>query len=461
MELFPTPASPAPESPHVFTVTEVTQVVRQVLEEAIGQVWVEGEVSNLRKQPSGHQYFTLKDERCQLQCVMFARQGMWRKAVSLSDGMHVIARGTLSVYEARGQYQLNVQHVQAGGAGLLQAKFEALKQKLQAEGLFDSERKRAIPPFPIAVGIVTSPSGAVIRDMLNVLGRRAPWIHVIVNPVRVQGEGAAAEIAEAIRELNDFERWGWRPVDVIVVARGGGSIEDLWQFNEETVARAIAASEIPVISAVGHEIDFTIADFVADLRAPTPSAAAELVAPDRAELQRRIEQVLARLQRHLTVICERHRHRLAGFLRGTLHREPVRCLQSAAQRLDSAVEGLRWAIRSNATTRKERLQALNAIVRQHRPDQQLAIRRQQVTAMRQRLGQALKHQLAEDRRRLASARDLLELISPQATLERGYTITSTPKGKLLTSAVEAAASKRIVTRFAEGSIEAEVIPPVA
>ncbi|RYD76231.1 MAG: exodeoxyribonuclease VII large subunit, partial [Verrucomicrobiaceae bacterium] len=221
-------AKEARPEPRVLTVSQLTKSVRAALEQSIGQVWVEGEVSNYRKQASGHQYFTLKDEGSQLSCVMFARPGMWRKEVPLADGMCVQARGNLTVYEARGQYQLNVQLVQAGGAGLLQAKFEALKRKLEAEGLFDPERKQSMPPFPTAIGIVTSPTGAALRDMLNILARRAPWMRLIISPVRVQGEGAAEEIAAAVEELNRFEDLGLRPVDIIVVARGGGSAEDLW-----------------------------------------------------------------------------------------------------------------------------------------------------------------------------------------------------------------------------------------
>ncbi len=452
------PAAPSTE-PHVFSVSEVTQVVRQVLEQAIGQVWIEGEVSNYRKQPSGHQYFTLKDAQSQLQCVMFARQGMWRRSAPLADGMHVVARGVLTVYEARGQYQLNVQHVQAEGAGLLQAKFEALKRKLQDEGLFDSERKRPMPAFPVSVGIVTSATGAALRDMLNILSRRAAWVHVIVSPVRVQGDGAAEEIAAAVAELNQFEEAGLRPVDVIIVGRGGGSTEDLWAFNEEIVARAIAASAIPVISAVGHEIDFTIADFVADLRAPTPSAAAELVSPDRGELHRRLEQMLSRLERHLMARCEYERHRLDMLRRNAIFREPARRLQMAAQRIDLAVEELRRAVRDRLARHREIVNSLNAVVRQHRPDQRLAAQRMQVQAMEQRLAGALKHHLAGRRQRLDAAADLLRLISPLATLERGYTITTDTEGALLRSASEASEGRRMITRFADGAVESEVRGP--
>jgi exodeoxyribonuclease VII large subunit len=269
----------------VLTVSELTRSIRGTLETKFGAIWVQGEVSNYKLHPNGHQYFTLKDARAQIACVI------WKDTVlpgrPLRDGARVQVYGKVSVFEARGQYQFAVQIVEAFGFGALQAKFEALKRKLEAEGLFDAARKRALPKFPRRIGIVTSPSGAAIRDILNILRRRAPWLSILISPVRVQGTGAAQEIAVAIRELaTPNEKFA--PVDLIVIARGGGSIEDLWEFNEEVVARTIASMNVPIVSAIGHEIDFTIADFVADLRAPTPSAAAELIVPDIVDLRRHI-----------------------------------------------------------------------------------------------------------------------------------------------------------------------------
>src|SRR5206468_1222210 len=298
-----------------FTVCELTRAIRGVLETKFGAVWVQGEISNYRLYPSGHQYFTLKDQRAQIACVIW-RDTLPRKLSGqpLVDGSQVQVYGTVTVFEARGQYQLNVQILQPRGVGLFQAKFEALKRKLEAEGLFAAERKRPLPKFPRRIGIVTSPSGAAIRDMVNVLRRRAPWLQILINPVRVQGTGAAQEIAVAIRELAQMTaaqlckllpqvenlRHAEQPaLDLIVVTRGGGSIEDLWEFNEEIVARAIFHSPVPIVSAVGHEIDFTISDFVADLRAPTPSAAAELIVPDIVDLQRRIDGCTRALSRQL------------------------------------------------------------------------------------------------------------------------------------------------------------------
>src|SRR5213078_1947997 len=301
------------QSSKVFTVSELTRSIRGTLETRFAGVWVQGEISNYKLHPSGHQYFTLKDQRAQISCVIW-RDTMLPPRQPLTDGAQVQVYGTVTVFEARGQYQLNVQIIQPRGVGLLQAKFETLKRKLEAEGLFAAERKRPLPKFPHRIGIVTSPSGAAVRDILNVLRRRAPWLQILINPVRVQGTGAAQEIAVAIRELaNPNENFA--PVDLIVLTRGGGSMEDLWEFNEEIVARTIADVTVPTVSAIGHEIDFTIADFVADLRAPTPSAAAELIVPDIVDLRRHMDT------------CAR-----------ALGRELINRMRDAQQRLDHARE---------------------------------------------------------------------------------------------------------------------------
>src|ERR1700757_5087148 len=281
----------------IFTVSQLTRSIRSTLETKFGAVWVQGEISNYKLHPSGHQYFTLKDQRAQISCVIW-RDTMAPLRKPLVDGAQVQVYGTVTVFETRGQYQLNVQILQPRGVGLLQAKFEALKRKLETEGLFAPEHKRPLPNFPRRIGIVTSPTGAAVRDMLNVLHRRAPWLQILINPVRVQGAGAAQEIAVAIREFA-LPNEGFLPLDLIVVTRGGGSIEDLWEFNEEIVAGAIFNSAVPIVSAVGHEIDFTMCDFVADLRAPTPSAAAELIVPDVIDLQRQIERCARTLGQQL------------------------------------------------------------------------------------------------------------------------------------------------------------------
>ncbi len=454
-DLFGTP-EPKREEPRVFSVSEITRSVRAVLEDEIGTVWVEGEVSNYRKQASGHQYFTLKDAQAQLPCVWFARGGSRLKQVALADGMQVQVRGAMTVYEARGQYQLSVQVVQAGGAGLLQAKFEALKRKLDAEGLFDAERKRRLPEFPATIGIVTSPTGAALRDMLNIISRRAPWMRVIVCPARVQGEGCAEEIAAGVAALNRISDGGMRLVDVIVVARGGGSVEDLWGFNEEVVARAIAASAIPVVSAVGHEIDFTIADFAADLRAPTPSAAAELIAPDGAELSRRIGQLLVQARRQMIGALAAHRSRVDFLARSAFFREPEMRLGEARQRTDLAEEALGRIARDGITDARHRLAALLAALRQHRPDQLLAMRRQLFDARRREFDRRFEQSLKEQKARFDRLAGMLRLLAPEATLARGYSITMKADGTVISSVKEARLGMRLVTRITDGEIESKV-----
>jgi exodeoxyribonuclease VII large subunit len=455
--LFPEAAPPSPPTPHVFSVAEITQVVRRLLEEAIGQVSVEGEISNYRKQASGHQYFTLKDGSAQLSCVMFARPGMWRRAgPPLADGMQIVARGMLTVYEARGQYQLNVQSVQAAGAGLLQARFEALKRKLEAEGLFAAGRKRPLPTFPRRLGIVTSPSGAALRDMLNILTRRSPWVEILISPVRVQGEGASREIAAAIAELNRLAEFGLAPVDTIIVARGGGSVEDLWEFNEEAVARAIAASAIPVISAVGHETDFTISDFVADLRAPTPSAAAELAAPDRTELLRRLADRATRLQRCANAELLRQKQHLVALTRSGLFREPRLRLDELAQRLDLAGDALRRALRDRLSLSRERVSSFAAYLRQHRPDQLLQIKRHRLEALAPRLRACTKAAIDRETHRLKELESLLRLLSPEATLQRGYALAFTREGTLVRSAMQLSTGQDIKVRLHDGDAESTV-----
>jgi exodeoxyribonuclease VII large subunit len=426
---FDTPPASRAE-PHVFSVSEVTRSVRTVLEQCFAsEIVVEGEVSNYRKQASGHQYFTLKDAQSQLTCVMFARPGAWRKqTIPLEDGMQIRARGRLTVYEARGQYQLSVQQVEPAGAGLLQAKFEALKRKLQAEGLFDPARKKALPQFPAVVALVTSPSGAALRDMLNIFTRRSPWLRQIVVPARVQGDGSAEEIVAALQLLNDWERRALPKPDVIVVARGGGSAEDLWEFNEEIVARAVVASAIPVVSAVGHEIDFTICDFAADLRAPTPSAAAEIIAPDGAELLRRIELLGARVQR-----------------------EVRNQIDSQAQQLDMAGEALVRGLRDRLGRYKAWLAEQGAWLKAHRPDQIIQMRRQMIASLEQQLARCFTTGFDRRRQQLQRFADHLRLLSPDDTLKRGYSITTHADGRLVRSRAEVKSGEKVLTRLSDGS----------
>ena len=454
------PESPAKdEAPRVLSVSELTRAVRLILEEGIGEVWVKGEISNYRRQASGHHYFTLKDDGSQLPCVLFAGSARSLRGLQLADGVQVQAFGELTVYEARGQYQLVVQHLQEEGLGALQARFEALKARLAAEGLFDASRKRPLPAFPARIGVVTSPTGAAIRDFLKVLQRRMPSVEVIVHPVRVQGRGAAAEIARAIRDFSGAPENGLPAIDLMVVTRGGGSLEDLWEFNEEAVARAIASSRVPVVSAVGHEIDFTLSDFAADLRAPTPSAAAELVAPDRAELLRGVQACANRLLRECANVLQLWRARLEARERSALFREPERVLRERAQRLDTAEMAMRRIPVQFLREKDGRLRHAAAVVAAHRPAARLAMLRETLSRSEILLGESIARGVLRRRERLISASALLAALSPEATLSRGFTITFDADGRIVRAAADLHPGEKICTRFQDGQIGSTVQNP--
>jgi exodeoxyribonuclease VII large subunit len=416
----------------VLTVAELTRQIRGALETRFGAVWVQGEVSNYKLHPSGHQYFTLKDQRAQIACVIF-RNTMAPLRQPLVDGTQVQLYGNVSVFEARGQYQLSVQILQPRGLGLLQAKFEALKRKLDAEGLFDAARKRALPRFPRRIGIVTSPSGAAIRDMLNVLRRRAPWLQILINPVRVQGSGAAAEIAVAIRELAAPNEY-FAAVDLIVIARGGGSIEDLWEFNEEIVARTIADVSLPIVSAIGHEIDFTICDFVADLRAPTPSAAAELIVPDIVDLRRHLD------------VCVR-----------ALVREQLKRLHDAQQQLDLAHAALLRCVSHKIDNCKRALIHMARAIQARSPARELMMRRNSFVDLRRRLADLPKRLLENAQHRFREMEGLLRVLGPDATLHRGYSITTDERGKLIRTIASIRPRMKIRTRVSDGEFGSETL----
>ena len=412
----------------VLTVTELTRSIRGTLEAKFGAVWVQGEVSNYKAHPNGHQYFTLKDARAQIACVI------WRDAMAplrqpITDGARIQIFGTVTVFEARGQYQISVQMVQPFGQGALQAKFEALKRKLDTEGLFDPARKRALPKFPRRIGIVTSPSGAAIRDILNILRRRAPWLSILISPVRVQGSGAAQEIAVAIRELATPNE-NFAPVDLIIVTRGGGSIEDLWEFNEEILARTIASIEVPIVSAVGHEIDFTICDFVADLRAPTPSAAAELIVRDVVDLVRDLEGCTRRLGREL------------------LNR-----VHDAQQRLDHARETLRRCLSHKIDNYRRGLAHALGALQARSPARELMLRRNRFGDLQRRLIELPKHTLELARHRFDRVEGILRVLGPEATLRRGYSITRNERGDLIRSIAVVRPKMKIRTRLSDGEFE--------
>ena len=410
----------------ILTVAELTRAIRGTLETKFGAVWVQGEISNYKLHPSGHQYFTLKDQRAAIACVIF-RNTLSPAAQPISDGAQVQVYGNVSVFEARGQYQLSVQILQARGAGLLQAKFEALKRKLEAEGLFDPVRKRPLPKFPKRIGIITSPTGAAIRDMLNVLRRRAPNVAVIISPVRVQGSGGAAEIATAINELAT-PNGAWGPVDVIVITRGGGSIEDLWEFNEEIVARAIFNSPIPIVSAVGHEIDFTIADFVADLRAPTPSAAAELIVSDSAELARRVGELANCLHKYLRNFLLQSQTRLRFLSERTLARELMQRLRDAQQQLDLTAESLRRRLKQFVADARAVLSTRTQSLKAHDPKGELTLRRANVIDLHRRITAQAPRLLQNAQQRFHRVEGILRVLGPEATLRRGYSITMDAAG---------------------------------
>ena len=438
----------------ILTVSELTRVVREVLEGHIGEVWVEGEISNYRKQSSGHHYFTLKDDRAQIACVMFARSYGAQTRIPLSDGMQIQVYGQVTVYEARGQYQLIVRLIQPKGQGVLQAKFEALKQKLQAEGLFDPDRKRRLPKFPRRVALVTSPTGAAVQDMLNILRRRSPWLSILVCPVRVQGEGAALEISRTIDYVSS--RAVELKVDVIIVGRGGGSLEDLWEFNEEIVARSIFRSRIPVISAVGHEIDFTIADFVADRRAPTPSAAAEIVAPDIVALRNELVSRSSALDRLVCQALEIRRIRLQRLAGTPYLRDPRRLILERQQRVDQLEMRLVQLGKNIFQQRRSRIEKIAMFLSAFRPDRLLQAKRVELAILEMRLRRSLSVNVEFRKNRVTELANVIRLLGPQQTLERGYSITLDAKGNVIRSIQGMETGDRIETKLADGAMKSVV-----
>ncbi len=443
----------------VYSVSELTRRVRLALEKAIGAVWVEGEISNLNYHPSGHVYLTLKDAQSQITAVIFRGEAQ-RLRFRLKDGMLVQGFGRVTVYEKRGNYQIILETVQPAGLGNLQAAFEALKKKLEAEGLFAPDRKRPLPAFPQTVGVVTSPSGAAIRDFCRVLHRRFPGVRVIIAPARVQGEGAAREIAAAIDLLNIAQAGGLDArIDVIAIIRGGGSIEDLWAFNEEVTARAVARSKIPTISGVGHEVDFTICDFVADVRAPTPSAAAEMLIRPKAELAGDVIDLARGLQQSAKLAVGGLRHRLSEARESLRAREPRQFIREWRQRLDEATTLLRRG--AHQFVRQSREQWLTVAQRFNVSNPMLVIAKKRAATLK------IQEQLARYRseyfsglhHRLDLASRRLELLSPKATLERGYSITlDFQSGGLLRSARSATPGQVLRTQLVDGEVSSVVRP---
>lgn len=442
---------PSPQSlRRIWPVHELVQRARELMERQFADVWVEGEISNLRPAPSGHLYFTLKDQDAQLPVVFFRRQAMLLR-FKPADGMHVLARGKVSVYDQRGQMQLVAETLEPVGAGSLQLAFEQLRNKLKAEGLFETERKRPLPEFPRTVGIVTSPTGAVIQDFLNVAGRRHSGLNVLLFPVTVQGDSAETEIANAIESLNQF-----RLADVIVVARGGGSLEDLAAFNSERVARAIAASEIPIVSAVGHETDFTIADFVADLRAPTPSAAAELITEAQFNIAERLARLDHRLIRGAQFQLLQSRQRMTRIATSGMETRIAMLLHRLTQRLDDAGLSMEEALSEQIRENERHIDRLTAAVLRHDPRQQLALTRHRLTTGFTRLERTLERNIYEKRSRLDRLTARLNSLSPMAVLERGYALVISAEGTLVRSVNQVGAGDAITTHLSDGTFTSRV-----
>ena len=451
-ELFP------PEAvQRVLTVSELTGQIRRLLEKEIGHLWVTGEVSNLREQSSGHIYFTLKDGAAQLSCVLFRTEPV-RHREYLEDGQKVVLNGDFSVYEARGQYQLIVRGVELRGTGALQAAFEKLKRKLDAEGLFDPARKRPIPKYPLRIGLVTSPTGAAIRDVLHVIERRYAGVEIVLAACRVQGAGAAQEIACAIQLLNEWSALGPRNrVSVILLTRGGGSLEDLWAFNEEAVARAVVKSDIPVLSAIGHEIDFTISDFVADLRAATPSAAAEILTQSFVDAQQRLMELRQQLRRCAQQDLAQSRDYIEQLAHRLSRMHPRRVLEERQQYVDDMQRTMQRCVSQQLRDGSGAVRNLQQRLQRLRPSAILGQRRQELRAWSRRLMESARSRMATARQALAHANSRLRLLAPDNVLARGYSITADAKsGRILRTTADVKPGQSIVTRLQHGKIRSVV-----
>jgi exodeoxyribonuclease VII large subunit len=438
----------------IHSVSEITSRIKTLLNRQIGEVWISGEVTNLRKQSSGHLYFSLKDAGAQINCALFRNQHVAHREY-LEDGQKVLINGDVTVYEARGNYQLIVSGIELQGVGALQLKFEKLKQKLSDEGLFDPESKLPIPPYPERIGLVTSPTAAALQDVIHVLERRHPGLEIILASCRVQGDEAAREIARQIAALNRLHETV--PLDLILVTRGGGSMEDLWAFNEEIVARAIHASKLPVVSAVGHEIDFTIADFVADLRAATPSAAAEQISEGIVASRQFFIGAQARLQQLLrNAVVQR-----SQLLAQTKHRlslsHPRRRLNEFSQRLDDLTDDLNHSATTRIAAAKQGVQNLNQRLSAFRLRQAVRIRRQELSGVTRRFNDAATRSLQTHRTRLTDLTTRLQLLSPQAILDRGYSITTqADTGNIVRQTSDAPTGTVLNTRLPDGEVTSTV-----
>lgn len=440
------------DKPQVLTVGALTREIRKVLEGGFRSVHVSGEISNFRAQSSGHCYFTLKDGDAQLSCVLFRGERVSHRE-HLQQGVKLVLKGDISVYMPRGQYQLIVRGIELDGVGALQLAFEKLKNKLKAEGLFDAERKRPLPKYPSRIGVVTSSSGAAIRDVAHVLGRRHPGLELIIASCRVQGQGAAEEIAEAMSKLNRWQEINGKssPIDMILLTRGGGSLEDLWSFNEEIVARAIADSSVPVVSGVGHEIDFTISDFVADIRAATPSAAAELISEGVMGARQFLAGVNDRIVGCLQSYCERATNHLGHVERRLDYLHPRRVIERHAQRLDDLNGDLHRSSGHHLKLMRERLQKSEGLIRSLHPDRQLTEQIRQFTRLRRQFLSAVSSGMVTCKNQLERVSSQLNLLGPVQVLSRGYSISqSVETGEIIKSSKALKADDLIKTHVFEG-----------
>jgi exodeoxyribonuclease VII large subunit len=439
----------------VLTVGQLNRLARQLLEDCFPMIWVEGEISNLSRPSSGHWYFTLKDANAQVRCAMFRNRNI-RLKFQPKDGDKILVKGAISLYEARGDYQMIAEDMQPAGQGLLAARFDMLKQKLQLEGLFDPARKKPLPESVRHLAVITSPTGAAIRDILTVLQRRDPRILVTVLPVPVQGDQAPAAIVRALGVAN---RLVWQadeqpPFNAILVGRGGGSLEDLWAFNDENVARAIAASALPVVSAVGHEVDFSIADFVADVRAPTPSAAAELLSRDWRLQLRQVQGWQQRLTDAWRRLLQQKRQQFAWQQRRLQH--PGQRVQQWSLRLDELEMRLLNAARNQQRDRQQQLRLLHARLQRHQPGLQVRQLRTRLDFCRRQLPLLIQLNLRQHRQGLAAAAQMLQGVSPLATLQRGYAIVGNERGELLRDARNVPPGTKITARLAHGELQCTV-----
>jgi exodeoxyribonuclease VII large subunit len=447
----PAPTPPVPvETRDIYTPARLNREARTLLERGLPALWLEGELSNLSRPSSGHWYFSLKDEAAQLRCAMFRQRNLLARFTP-RDGAHVLVRGRVSLYEPRGDYQFIADYMEEAGEGALRQRFELLKVKLAAEGLFASERKRALPRLPRRIGVITSPTGAAIRDVLQILRRRFCTIPVLVYPVQVQGPPAAPQIARTIRFASRRAE-----CDVLIVARGGGSLEDLWAFNDEAVARAIYESAIPIVTGIGHEVDFTIADFVADMRAPTPSGAAELVAPDCNEWLRNVSRLASRMSSAVARELRKQQDRALWLQRRLAQLHPGVELRQRAQRLDGLEQRLIRVVRSDLGARRRTLMQLSAELRQHSPAMHVAAARRRLEIAQASIARAVMQRMEKLGNRLAVASSTLDAVSPLATLRRGYAIVTDAAGAVVTDAATVRKGELIDARLTRGSIRARV-----